>query len=253
MAMVDGSPVPMTARQSLQVGSTNVDGVRLAPQPGATLHGRLRLESRGVSKFDPQQIFLMLASTDGEDDSGSVTVRESFSNLAHVAADGSFQWLDIPAGNYYVQLVGDPNQDWFVKSVAGAGRDVNDSGINVNGGTIEVEVIASSNGGIVDGVIVDSRNQPVPDAVVVAVPEARMRRRIDRYRKSISDQSGHFSLHGIRPGDYTLFAWQSVDGEAYYNPDFLKTYEGQGSPLHVSEGERKSMQLPAIGEPDEQP
>src|SRR5215469_5319130 len=85
MAMVDGSATPMTARQSLQVGSTNVDGVRLAPQAGATVRGQLRLESKGAVKFDPQQMFLMLASADGEDDAGSVTVRESFSNLAHVA------------------------------------------------------------------------------------------------------------------------------------------------------------------------
>jgi uncharacterized protein (DUF2141 family) len=253
MALVDGSAVPMTARQALQVGSANVDGVRLAPQPGAMVQGRLRLESRGVGKFDPQQIFLMLASVDGEDDAGSVTVRESFSNLTHVAPDGNFQWVDVPAGNYYVQVVGDPNQDWFVKSVAAGGRDINDSGINVNGGTIVLDVVASSNGGIVNGIVVDGKNQPVPDAVVVAVPEARMRGRVDRYRKTVTDQSGHFSLHGIRPGDYTLFAWESVDGEAYYNPDFLKAYEGQGSVLHVSEGEQKSLQLSAIPDVEAQP
>jgi len=252
MALVDGSAVPMTARQALQVGSANVDGVRLAPQPGATVQGRLRLESRGVGKFDPQQIFLMLASVDGEDDAGSVTVRESFSNLTHVAPDGNFQWVDVPAGNYYVQVVGDPNQDWFVKSVAAGGRDINDSGINVNGGTIVVDIVASSNGGIVNGMVVEGKNQPVADAVVVAVPEVRMRGRVDRYRQTVTDQSGHFSLRGIRPGDYMLFAWESVDGEAYYNPDFVKAYDGQGSVLHVSEGEQKSLQLSAILDAEEQ-
>jgi len=80
-----------------------------------------------------------------------------------------------------------------------------------------------------------------------------MRGRIDRYRKTIADQSGHFSLHGIRPGDYTLFAWESVDGEAYYNPDFLKMYEGKGSALHLSESEQKSLQLPVIPDVEEQP
>jgi uncharacterized protein (DUF2141 family) len=253
MAMVDGSSTPMTARQSLQVGSANVDGVRLAPQAGASVRGQLRLESRGAGKFDPQQLFLMLAPVDNEDDTASsMTARETFSNLARVAPDGNFQWVDVPAGNYYVQVVGDPNQDWFVTSATAGGRDVNDSGISVNGGTAALDLIISSNGGITDGVVVDSNNQPVPDAVVVAVPEARMRNRVDRYRKTVSDQSGHFSLHGIRPGDYTLFAWESVEGEAYYNPDFLKTYEGQGTTLHVSEGEHKIVQLPAIPDAEDQ-
>jgi len=250
MAMVDGSPTPMSARQSLQVGSNNVDGVRLAPQPGATLRGRLRLESRAASRFDPQQIFLTLQLTDGDDDAANATAHDSFSNLAHVAPDGSFQWADVPAGEYYVQTVGDPTQDWYVKSVNAGGRATDDGGITVNGGAVTVDLVLSSNGGIVEGVVVDSKGQPISDAVVVAAPAARTR--MDRYRKTISDQSGHFSLHGIRPGDYTLFAWESVDGDAYYNADFLKLYEGQGSALHVSEGDRKSLQLTGISEAEEQ-
>ncbi len=81
---------------------------------------------------------------------------------------------------------------------------------------------------------------------MVAVPEARMRSRIDHYRKTVADQTGRFSLRGLRSGDYTVFAWERIDGEAFYNPEFLKLYEGRGSALRVSEGDRKSVQLEAI-------
>jgi hypothetical protein len=50
----------------------------------------------------------------------------------------------------------------------------------------------------------------------------------------------------LPPGDYTLFAWESVDGDVYYNPEFLKSYEGQGKALSLTEGERKSLQIKAI-------
>jgi hypothetical protein len=50
-----------------------------------------------------------------------------------------------------------------------------------------------------------------------------------------------------------LFAWESLDGEAYLNPDFLKNYEGQGSALRVGEGERKSVQVQVIPDAEEQP
>jgi hypothetical protein len=251
LASIEGSPVPMTARQSLQVGSTNVEGLRLSPQPGTTLQGRMRVEARnGAGRFDPDRVFLALQSVDSEQDEGMLAGRESFSNLAHVAPGGSFQWTDVPAGSYYVQVMGDTtaNEGWFVKSVAAGGRDVNESGITVDGGTVTLDLVISANGGVVEGVAVDRKGEPVANAVVVAVPESRMRSRIDHYCKTVADQTGRFSLRGLRPGDYTLLAWEAVDGEAYYNPDFLKLYERQGKALRVSEGDRKSVQLEAIAE-----
>lgn len=133
-----------------------------------------------------------------------------------------------------------------MKSVSSGGRDVNDAGIAVNGGAVTLDLAASANGGVADGVVVDSKGEPSANAVVVAVPEARMRGRVDHYRKTVSDQTGHFSLRGLRPGDYTIFAWESVEGEAYYSPDFVKAFDGQGTTLHVSDGDRKSMQVQLI-------
>jgi len=49
-----------------------------------------------------------------------------------------------------------------------------------------------------------------------------------------------------------VFAWESVDGDAYYDPEFLKSCDGQGKALRVGEGDRTSVQLktiPAVEEP----
>ena len=142
--------------------------------------------------------------------------------------------------------------DWFLKSVT-AGRDGADSGFSVNSGTTTLDLVASANGAVADGIATNQKDEPVPDAVVVAVPEAHFRSHPDRFRKVVADQSGHFTLRGLPPGDYTLFAWESVDGEAYYNPEFLKSYEGQGKALSLSEGERKSIQIRAIPTVEEIP
>jgi hypothetical protein len=254
IAAVDGAPVPMMARQELQVGSSSVDGVRLMPQAGASLRGRLRVESNG-RRFDPEQIYLVLEPVDGEDDEIAIP-GERFSNLAHVAANGEFVWSDVPPGTYYVQMIGNSggsNEDWFVKAVIVGGRDLSDSGITVNGGMLVMELVASANGAVVDGVVLDSKGEAVANALVVAVPEVRMRGRVDRYRQTVSDQAGHFTLRGVRAGNYTLFAWESVDGQAYYNPEFLNIYESQGSALRLAEGERKAVQLTVIPAIDEQP
>jgi hypothetical protein len=137
-----------------------------------------------------------------------------------------------------------------LKSVSANGREVSDSGVSVSGGAIVLELVASAAGGSVDGVVIDHKGDAVANAVVVAIPEARMRRRVDRYSKTVSDQSGHYVLRGMRPGDYTMLAWESVDGEAYYNPEFVKGFEAQGSAIRVEEGERKTLQLDAIPDRD---
>lgn len=249
VATVDGSAVPMMARQPLQVGSSNVEGLRLSPQPGGSVHGHLRVEGKSGVPLRPdfERTFLLLESTEDDDEEGMLGAGK-FTNLAHVAPDGSFAWDDVPPGNYYVQIVRDAgaNDDWFVETLLAGGRDVNDPGINVNGGTVALDLVASTNGGVVEGVITDHEGQPVANAVVVAVPETRMRGRMDRYRKTQSDQNGRFQLQGLRPGDYTVVAWESVDGEEYYNPDFLKAYAGQGTAVRISEGERKMLPLEAI-------
>ncbi len=254
LATVENAAVPLMARQPLQVAG-NVEDLRLAPQPGGWIHGRLRLESKGNSRIDPGALFLMLRAVDGDDDLlGAFSFRDAFSNVTQVAPDGSFEWKSVPPGTYYVQFAGGGlGPDWYLKSVLAGGRDVDEAGISLNGGTVVLDLVATGNGTAVDGVVTDQKGEPVADAVIVAVPEARLRGRIDRYRKTVSDQRGRFTLQGIAPGDYTLFAWESVDGDAYFNAEFLKTYTGQGSPLHASEGERKSMALQIIPDSEAQP
>jgi hypothetical protein len=247
-ATVENSSVPMMARQALQVISVDVEEVRLAPQSGAWIHGRLRVESKNGGRLDASQLFLALRSADGEDDSVGSFGMGGFSNLAHVISDGSFEWRGVPPGNYFVQLTGDAgaNGDWFLKSVLAGGRDVGDSGLSVSGGAIALDLVASASGAIAEGVAANAKGEPVANATIVAVPEVRLRGRVDRYRKTVSDQTGHFTLHGLPPGDYTLFAWESIDGEAYYDPEFLRVYEGRERAMHVNEGDRTSMQLQAI-------
>jgi len=256
LATVENSPVPMMARQALQIGSNSVEDLRLAPQPGGLIRGRLRVENKGGGRFDASQIFLQLRSADGDDEAISTfSMGDGFSHLAHVGPDGSFEWKSVPPGNYFVQLTGDAggNSDLFLKTAAAGNHDVSDAGISVNGGVVVLDLVASANGGVVEGVAVDAKGEPVANAVIVAVPEMRLRGLMERYRKTVSDQSGRFSLRGVHPGDYTVLAWESVDGEAYCNPEFLKSYEGQGSSLRVNEGDRKGMRVEVIsggqGEP----
>jgi hypothetical protein len=208
---------------------------------------------RGLERRTPSQVFLSLIPADGDDAVASLI--EGFSTVVHVSADGSFEWKNVPAGHYYVQFSGDDgvSSDWFLKSVIVGSRDATEPGFSINGGAAVIDLVASADGAVIDGVVLNAKGDPVANAVVVAVPETPLRARADRFRKAVSDQSGYFTLHAIPPGSYTLLAWETVEGEAYYNPEFLRTCEGQGRVLHVSEGERKSLQLAVAPVSEDQP
>jgi hypothetical protein len=51
---------------------------------------------------------------------------------------------------------------------------------------------------------------------------------------------------GITPGDYTLFAWETVERGAYMDPDFLRPYKDRGKPIRVDEGSKLNSQLELI-------
>jgi hypothetical protein len=241
IATVDNASPPMTAHQSLQVAE-NMDGVRLSPQVGGAIRGRLRIENGAGVRPDAAQISLLLRSS--EDTEDALT-----SLAAQVNADGSFEWKDVVPDRYFIQLSeGSTTTDWFVKSVLAGGRDVSESGLNVGSGTTTPDLIVDTNGASVEGIAINAAGEAFADAVLVAVPEPRFRRLRDHYRKTASDQAGHFRLRGLPPGDYTIFAWESVEGEAYFNPDFMRNFEGQGKAAHLNEGERASLQVKVIPE-----
>jgi hypothetical protein len=255
LARVENGVAPMMARQPVQITSANVEGLRLAPQAGAMIRAHLRLEFSGSEQPDPRQMFLRLCSVEDDDDGINVSdFADGFSTLVQGTVDGSFEWRNVSAGRYAVQI-SDASEmpEWFLKSVAAGGRDVLESGFNVSGGAIALDVVASDRAAAVEGVVTNQKGEAVADSVVVAVPEARFRNHPERYRKSNSDQSGRFTLRGLPPGDYTLLAWESMDGKAYLDPEFLKLYEGQGRALHAKEGERAASKLKVIPASEDEP
>jgi hypothetical protein len=66
------------------------------------------------------------------------------------------------------------------------------------------------------------------------------------YSMKITDGFGRFSMLGLPPGDFKLFAWESVQGTNYNDPDFFQAFEGRGSRVHIEERQTQPVQLEVI-------
>ena len=93
----------------------------------------------------------------------------------------------------------------------------------------------------------DKEQQPVTGATVVVVPQEELRRgRVMYYRTAVTDQLGNFTVKGIIPGKYKVFAWDDLEPDAYMDPEFIKAVESKGVPKEVKEGTQYAVTLTAI-------
>jgi hypothetical protein len=237
-ASVDAYAQTLTARQDIKVVAADVDGIKLVPAAAFTVSGHLRIEGRPAAAIT--QYTVNLRAAEAPEDSGLSISGDSFAGNAPVDHFGAFQWTNVNPGTYYVQLYSGADRDSFLKSVTLGGRNI-DAEFTISGAAV-VDVVASPKGGTVEGVVLD-HDQPVANATVVVVPEEKYRKISSHFGVDTSDQNGRFTIRGLAPGSYSVFAWQDIGGDFYYDADFLKSQESNATALKVEEGSRQKMEL----------
>lgn len=235
----------LTAHQDLNVVASDLEGIKLVPQPSFTVSGHLRIEG-GVSG-ELSQFAVNLRQAELPEDPGFFMSQDFFGLNATVDRQGNFEWKNVSPGNYIVRVFGgDTQNNFFLKSVKIGDRNV-ETGFTASG-PATLDLLLSSRGGIVDGAVAEKEKDidsvhPVPNATVVAVPEEKYRKLPDHFGTGATDQRGHFIIRGLAPGTYTLYAWQDVDEESWRDPDFLKSQEANGTTLKVEEGSSQRVEL----------
>ena len=149
-------------------------------------------------------------------------------------------------GNYRVHVGGFPEES-YLKSARVGGADVLIPGLSISHdtspGTLDLHL--ALDGGRVDGTVLHNQN-PAPAALVVLVPDPPNRDRDELYSSKLADELGRFSLLGLPPGDFKLFAWESGQGLDFKDPEFLKNYEDRGRRVHIETNQQQNVQLELI-------
>jgi hypothetical protein len=80
---------------------------------------------------------------------------------------------------------------------------------------------------------------------VTVVPTVRSLRK-DMNKLVTTDLNGNFTLHGLPPGDYKVFAWEEVDTNAWMDVDFRQPFENAGVAVKVDENTTPTVMLRLI-------
>jgi hypothetical protein len=163
-----------------------------------------------------------------------------------IRANGVLTLDNVQPADYLLRVTGIPSNG-YVRAARSGTRDVLEEFVSVQYDASDmIDIQLAFDGGQVAGTVIDAGGNPVEETTVVLVPDTARRHRPDQYRVSSSGADGQFSLGGIPPGDYKVFAWDSVDTNAWANAEFMSNYEEFGSAVTVGANAKISAQIRVI-------
>ena len=225
-----------SAHMPLEVGNSNIEGIELNLSPPVEVKGKVVIEENGsLAGTRPNILF-----------QPKITSNMIGSGRAQFQDDTSFQVNNVSLDAYDVTVTNLPD-GYYLKSVRMGQQDVTETGVDFSQGAPgEMTVTINPNGGQIDGTVQNDKGDPAGSAMVTVIPDEEHRSLGWLYRTSNTDQNGHFTIKGLRPGKYTVYAWEDIEQGAYQDPDFVKPHESSGEKVEISEGGHSAIQLKVV-------
>jgi protocatechuate 3,4-dioxygenase beta subunit len=117
--------------------------------------------------------------------------------------------------------------------------------IHVSGQALnDVAIVLGAKAGQIEGTALGETKVAMSNVTVILLPDQR--NKTDLYKSVTTDASGRFRFEGIVPGQYKLFAWEDVEPDIWYNPEFMRPFEERSKAVAIIEGSRESIDLLVI-------
>jgi len=242
MSYDDGRPA-IVGRTELTVSNANVENVNISAGPKIDIAGRVIAEKpENGNNADPAANKLT-----GQVALISANHMPMFGPPARIQDDGTFKLTGVARDKVLVMVNGLPS-DHYIKSVIAGSVDITDTGLDLSAveSSPPIEIRLSAKGAAVDGVDHDKDGKPVIGSMVLLLPQPYDpdKPSLPMFRKmATTDQSGHFSIKAIAPGEYRLYAWESFISVGDLDPDRLKPYESNAGSVKLKEGARETIEL----------
>jgi hypothetical protein len=224
----------------LDVSAADIENLTVSTGGGVSIPGKIQLDGEAPAGFSIDRLIVGLQPANG------VVSLASQLQLSQASAEGAFSIDKVTAGEYRFRILTGLGPTMYIKSARLDQNDILDAGFVISDrapGTMQVTL--SREGGRIDGTVLDKDSKPVLGISTVLIPD-RNRERRDVYKSAVTDQTGHFTMIGITPGDYKLFAWEDIEPFSYNDPDVLRQFEDKGKPIHIVEAAKEMVEVRLI-------
>jgi hypothetical protein len=230
---------PMRAEARVNV-ATNVEDLRLTLAPTVTIPIVIRMESRASSST---------SNSPWSQDRPPVSVRlipadpntaEQFSTLEHRGGHGNMVLQNVDPGTYTAVLM--PQPPWYVQSATYAQSNLlYDDMVVSSGQSYPMELALRDDSASLTATVKSSDGSPVnATVVVVSQPAGKVTPHVVR------GGSNEFSVSGLAPGEYLVFAFDRIDDLEYANPDAYGPYASQAAHVTLTPNQKTQVSLDLI-------
>ena len=162
-----------------------------------------------------------------------------------VGADGGIRLTGVTPGLWTLLMDSFPEGLWL-KSATFGDTDIVAGELNIKEGVPgQLRITLAGNGARISGTVT-AAGRPCRATVVLAPAAIELRGSRQMYRVTNTGERGAFSLKGVRPGSYKLFAFQEIEAFAWFDPELLRIVESLGDSVSVDAGEVALRDLVAI-------
>ena len=218
--------------QPVELGPGGVHDLVLPVEAGVDLAGRVSAVGPDAARYAAATVAL----SPGDD-----IPRNGPPLRGVVAADGSFRIAGVPPGIWDISVTPVP-RGGYIQSMRLGTRDVLTQDMVIGSSTAEpLNIVIGMRGAAVQGDV--EAAGPAVRAVVLLAPEKKWRGVLSFYRIVATDERGHFTIAGVRPGNYDLFAFEELAPDAIQDPDFLKPFESAALPITLGEGDNPPLKF----------
>jgi Carboxypeptidase regulatory-like domain len=234
-------PVPLSATALVDVVGSDVEGIALTFSPPVVLSGLARLDGGSGTAESLRASVSLYPAVSGP--AGGPRPRP-----VQLNTEGTFKIDGISPGEYRVDVpevfvAQHPNA--YLKEIRFGGIDVLSQPLVISGPTSDkIEIVFAKNGGEITGIVRGNSSQMLPGMTVVLVPDKRERH--DLYKFAATDPYGRFMLRGIPPGGYTIYVWEDIERNSWFDPTVMRIYEGGGIPVVIGQSSSVNLELKPI-------
>jgi hypothetical protein len=139
----------------------------------------------------------------------------------------------------------------YLKSMHFGDQDVTNGKIDLTQQTSgALNIVCGTDVGQIQGSVQNENGEPAAQVMITVAPDDEHQSRQDLFYQLVSDTNGKFDYRDIAPGEYKVFAWESVDQEMLQSAEFRKAFESRAGSVSISPGGNASVQLRLISTAD---